>query len=345
MKVKFGVIGCGGIADRRTIPEGIVPSLMCDLVAVMDSDPARAETVGGKYKAHNFSRVEDLLALPEVEAVYIATPNCYHKDQVIAAARAGKHILVEKPLALTVPDAEEMIAECKQNGVLLMAGYMMRFHAHHRKLKAMIEGGELGQMVYGRTQLTCWYPPIPGAWRQIPEMGGGGAWMDLGSHCIDLLEMWLGPVKRLAAFSRCLTHGYPVDDSTTVLCEFESGAQGVVEVNYNVPDDAAQNSLEVRGTRGVVTADHTIGQGPGGSMTAYLFDQGAYNAVQERAQTAGVQPVIVEPVNPYRAEVEHLAECIRAGREPLNNGDHALHNLRLCLAAYEAARTGRVVEV
>jgi predicted dehydrogenase len=157
--------------------------------------------------------------------------------------------------------------------------------------------------------------------------------------------MWLGPVRRLAAFSRCLTHGYSVDDSTTVLCEFEHGAQGVIEVNYNVPDDAAQNSLEIRGTRGVVTADHTIGQGAGGNMTAYLYDQGVYAAAQERDKVNGVQPIWVQPVNPYRAEVEHLAECIHSGQEPLNNGEHALHNLRLCLAAYEAARTGRTVEL
>ncbi len=169
--------------------------------------------------------------------------------------------------------------------------------------------------------------------------------MDMGSHCVDLLEMWLGPVARVAAFSSVLTHGYRVDDTTTVLCEFQSGAQGVVEVNFNVPDDAAQNSLEVRGTRGVVTADHTIGQGADGNMTAYLFDQTGYAADQERVKISGVQPVVVEPVNPYRAEIEHFVDCIERDLEPVNNGEHALHNLKLVQAAYEAARTGKVVEV
>jgi predicted dehydrogenase len=346
MSISWGVIGCGGIADRRTIPEGILPSPVCKLAAVMDANPERAAAVAAKYGVqHHFSRIEDLLALPGVHAVYIATPNSFHKEQVLAAARAGKHILVEKPIALSIADGEEMIAVCRQNGVRLMAGYMMRFHAHHRALKALIARGELGQVVYGRVQLTCWYPPIPGAWRQDLLLGGGGAWMDLGSHCIDLLEMWLGPVARIAAFSRALTHAYPVDDSATVLCDFQSGAQGVVEVNFNVPDDAAQNSLEIRGTRGVVTADHTIGQGSGGSMTAYLYDQSGYDAAQERDRVSGVRPIEVEPVNPYRAEVEHLAECIEHGREPLNNGEHALHNLKLVLAAYEASKTGKVVEV
>jgi predicted dehydrogenase len=346
MTIAWGVIGCGGIANRRTIPEGISPSPKCRLAAVMDRDAARAAEVAARYGAgRHFTRMEDLLAVPEIQAVYIATPNCFHKEQVIAAARAGKHVLVEKPVALTLADAQDMVAECRHNNVRLMAGYMMRFHAHHQKLKAIIAAGELGQVVYGRAQLTCWYPPISGAWRQDPEMSGGGAWTDLGSHCIDLLEMWLGPVARLTAFSRTLTHAYPVDDSTTVLCEFASGAQGVVEVNFNVPDDAAQNSLEIRGTRGVVIADHTIGQEPGGSMRLYQFDQAEYSAAQERPQAGGAQAITVAPVNPYRAEIEHFVDCIEQGLEPLNNGEHAVHNLKLVLAAYESTRTGRVVEI
>lgn len=344
--ISWGVIGCGGIADRRMIPEGLIPSEQCRLAAVMDADAEKARAVAEKYGVPGCdTAVEALLARPEIQAVYIATPNGFHKDQVIAAARAGKHVLVEKPLALSVADAEAMIAACQDNGVKLMAGYMMRFHAHHVRLKQLIEAGALGQVIYGRAQLTCWYPPISGAWRQIPELGGGGAWMDMGSHCIDLLEMWLGPVARVAAFSRALTHAYPVDDSTTVLCEFASGAQGVVEVNFNVPDDAAQNSLEIRGTGGVVVADHTIGQAAGGSMTAYLYQQGDYAAAQERTGPTGAQAVVVEPVNPYRAELEHFCACIEQDLTPINDGAHALHNLKLVLAVYEAARTGRTIEV
>jgi myo-inositol 2-dehydrogenase / D-chiro-inositol 1-dehydrogenase len=119
----------------------------------------------------------------------------------------------------------------------------------------------------------------------------------------------------------------------------------VVEVNFNVPDDASQNSLEVRGTRGVVVADHTIGQTAGGNMTAYLYNQGEYAAAQERDRVEGAQTVVVEPVNPYRAELKHFCECIENDRAPLNNGTHGLHNLQLVIAAYEAARTGRIIEV
>jgi len=344
--INFGIIGAGGISQRRMIPEGFAHSDKCRLLAVMDSVPETAQAVAKKFKVPRwFDNVSDILDLSEVQAVYIASPNKFHKEQVIAAAQAGKHVLVEKPIALTVADAEAMIAACKANGVKLMVGYMMRFHAHHNRLKEMIEAGDLGQVVFGRTQLTCWYPPISGAWRQDPAAGGGGAWIDMGSHCVDLLEMWLGPISRVTALSRTLTHAYKVDDSTTVLCEFASGAQGVVEVNFNVPDEAGQNALEIRGTRGVVTADHTIGQGEGGNMTAYLFNQAGYSAAQDRSKAFILEPVNVKPVNMYRAELEYFADCIALDKAPLISGEHAVHNLKIVLAAYEAARTGSVVDV
>lgn len=344
--VNWGVIGCGGIADRRTIPEGILPARNARLGAVMDADPQRAEAVANRWGLEKAARsLEELLANETIQAVYIATPNALHYGQVLAAARAGKHVLVEKPIALKLDDAQEMITTCRTEGVYLAAGYMMRFHALHRALAEIIANGGLGQPVYARAQLTCWYPPIPGAWRQDPVAGGGGAWMDLGSHCIDLLEFFFGPISRVAAFSRTLTHSYAVDDSTTVLCEFENGAQGVVETNFNVPDDAAQNSLEVRGTRGVVISDHTIGQGPGGQMTAFLADQAGYDAAQDRLAPNSAQPVLATPVNPYQGEIEEFSDAILKRREPALNGEHALRNLRLVLAAYEAARTGKVIEV
>ena len=341
MTIGWGVIGAGGIADRRTIPEGLAPSPRCRLVAVMDSNAARARAVADKYGVpHCLYREQDLLALPEVEAVYIATPN------YLAAAKAGKHILVEKPLALTVEQALEVIAACRQAGVKLATGLMMRFHAHHRRLKAMIDEGQLGQLVFGRAQLTCWYPPIAGAWRQDPALGGGGALMDMGIHCLDLLEMLMGRVTQVAAFTGTLTHAYTVDDSATVMLRFASGAQAVVDVNFNIADDAAQNMLEVHGTVGAVIADHTIGQDSGGNMVAYLPQAGrGYDAAQARLDATAAQVVAVEPVNIYRAEVEHLVECIERDLEPQVGAAEGLRALQITLLAYEAAQSGRTLDV
>jgi predicted dehydrogenase len=347
MSVGWGVIGAGGIADRRTIPEGLVPSAMCNLVAVMDIDAGRAWSVAERHGVPAYdTSVEALLARQEVEAVYIATPNHLHKEQVLAAAAAGKHVFVEKPLALSVADAEEMVDACERAGVKLMVGYLMRFHAYHRHLKAMIEAGDLGQVVFGRAQLTCWYPPMEGAWRQNLALGGGGAFIDMGTHCLDLLEMLIGRARQVSAFMGTLTHGYEVEDSATVLVEFEGGAQGIVDVNFNVPDAAAQNVLEVRGSVGAVLADHTIGQEPDGRMVAWLPKTvGGYDAAQARTEQGVRREIDVTPVNTYRAEVEHFVECIESGAEPLTGGKEAIRFVQVTERVYEAARSGKVMEL
>jgi predicted dehydrogenase len=343
--VKWGVIGAGGIADRRTIPEGIVPSSKCELVAVMDVNPERASAVADKYGvAQAFTRADDLLALPEVEAVYIASPNCYHKEQTIAAARAGKHVFVEKPMALSVADAGEIIEACRTAGVKLMVGYLMRFHSGHQKLKKMIDAGELGQIVFGRAQLTCWYPAMEGAWRQVPELGGGGAFIDMGTHCLDLLEVLIGKTTRLVAFTGTITQDYAVEDTATIMVEFEGGAHGVVDVNFNVPDESSQYVLEIRGTGGLVLADHTIGQEPGGNMTAYIPGPvGGYDAAQAHAEAGIARPIEFVPANTYLAEIEHFVDCIERDEEPITGGAEALRFVRLTQLVYESATTGKVI--
>lgn len=345
MTVNWGVIGAGGIADRRTIPEGILPSSRSTLLAVMDVDAVRASAVAHKYQVPlYFTRYEDLLAVPDIDAVYIASPNCFHKEQAIAAAEAGKHVLVEKPMALSVADAEEMVAACEAARVKLMVGYLMRFHAGHQRLRRMIDEGELGQIIFGRAQLTCWYPQMEGAWRQVPELGGGGAFIDMGTHCLDLLEVLIGKTTRLAAFMGTLTQAYAAEDAATILVEFEGGAHGVVDVNFNVPDEAAQNVLEIRGTGGLVLADHTIGQEPTGTMTAYIpAAVGGYDAAQARAETGIAQAIDYEPANTYLGETEHFVDCIEQDVEPATGGADAVRFVRLTELVYESAATGKVI--
>lgn len=347
MTWKWGVIGAGGIADRRTIPEGIMPSERCELVGLMDLDDERLRAAAEKYGvARATAHIEELLSWDDVQVVYIATPVHLHAAQAIAAAEAGKHILCEKPLAITAADCRRIMAAAEANGVKLAAGYMMRFHSLHRRLKAIIAEGDLGQPVLARANFTCWYPEIEGAWRQDPQRGGGGALPDLGAHCIDLLRMLLGEVRSVCAFADTITFSYPVDDIAALLLKFDSGAQGIVDVSFNVPDAAAHNILEVYGTKGGVIADHTIGQEPGGNMVAYLSDQSAgYDAAQARSGAEVARKIEAPPVNLYRAEVEHLLDCIENDVEPLNSGAEATRVQEIIEAAYESSRSGRRQEV
>lgn len=345
--VKWGVIGAGGIADRRTIPEGIIPASNSKLVAVMDVDADRAKAVGAKYGVRWCTSEAELLNDAEVQAVYIATPANVHASQTIMAAERGKHVLCEKPLALTVDDCRRVVDACRSAGVKLGVGLMMRFHACHQEIKRIIESGEIGRLVMGRAQLTCWYPMIPGAWRQVPELGGGGALMDLGIHTIDLLRMFMGEVDSVMSFTDSTVQDYPVDDGSVVILKFKSGAKGIVESFFNIPDAAAQNMLEIYGTKGCILAKGTIGQGSAGTITVYSSsEERGYEAQQTRdAGDISAREVAPEPVNIYRAEIEGFAESILSDAPPPVPAEEGIRSLEVVLAAYTSAREGRTVPV
>jgi predicted dehydrogenase len=343
-RVGWGVIGSGGIALRRTIPEGIVPAANARLVAVYDVNQEVNRQVAERFGARAASNLDELLEA-DVEAVYVATPVHAHREQVLACARARKHVLCEKPLGLNVAEAEEMVAACRQAGVLLGTALMMRFHSQHQAALKLIREGRLGRPVYARAQLSCWYPPIPGAWRQDPALGGGGALMDMGGHCLDLLEMFFGPARRLACLTTRAVHGYAVEDGATVLLEFANGALGTVDTFFSIPDEASENVLELYGSLGAILARGTIGQSSRGVMIARLRgEQTGYDAQQERAAAGGVE-IAPEPVNMYRAEIEEFSRAVREGRPPAVSGEDGLRNQRLLAACYESARTGKMVEV
>jgi len=346
MAVNWGVIGAGGIASRRTIPEGITKAKNARLVAVMDVDATRIKELGAKYKVRYYTEEDELIKDKEVQAVYIATPVNLHYSQVVKAANAGKHLLCEKPLALTLKECEEMIKTCKRNKVKLGLGFMMRFHAYHKKAKEMIKAGLLGKIVLGRAQLSCWYPEIKGAWRQDPKLGGGGSFIDMGNHCIDLLEFILDSrVKEVACFTDRLVQDYQVEDSATCILRFENGAQGIVDNFFNIPDNSSKNRLEIYGSKGSILAEGTIGQSASGEMTAYLEkEEKGYDAKQKRT-TATSEKVEVEPVNMYKGEIGEFSDCIERDLEPTISGEDGLSSQRVVLACYKSARTGKVIRI
>ena len=343
-KIKWGVIGSGGIAKRRTIPEGISKAGNAELSTVFDIDEQVNAEVAEKFGAVQAASIEDLLAA-DIDAVYIATPACLHTEQVRACAKAGKHVLCEKPLGMTTAEAEEIIELCKQAGVKLGCAFMMRFVAQHCEALKLIREGRLGKPTYARAQLSCWYPPIEGAWRQDPATGGGGALIDMGGHCIDLLEMFFGKVARVSCFINNTVHDYKSEDSAVVMLFFENGAMGTVDTFFCIPDNSSKNVLELYGSKGSILANGTIGQGPAGQMKAFLEqDSEDYDAQQARTE-AHDMVIAPEPVNTYQAEIEEFGRAVIDDREPLMNGELGLRSQKILTACYESARSGKVVDV
>lgn len=345
-KVKWGVIGAGGIADRRTIP-GMMLAKNAELVAVMEVNMELAEKLRAKYGAKRaYDDVDALLADPEVEAVYIATPVTCHKEQAIKAAKAKKHILIEKPVALTVAEGKEVLDICNKEGVLTASGFMMRFHAYHQKMRELVAEGRLGQVVSARAQFTCWYPDIPGAWRQDKKLSGGGALMDLGVHSIDLLQYVLGSkAKTVAAFSGTNTFHYNVDDSTSLMFTTENGTYCYVDSNFNIPDAAAKCRFEIYGTKGSMMAQGTQGQIEGGELEVILADDKAeYEAMQDRNEVAPVE-INVEFGNMYTKEIESFSNSILNGTPVEVTMENAIQVQSVIEAAYESAASKKFIDL
>ena len=343
-KVRWGVIGAGGIADRRTIP-GMMLCDNAELVAVMEINMELAEKCRTKW---NCKRAYDseaaLLADPEVDAVYIASPVFLHARQAMAAADAGKHILIEKPLAMTAAEGQRVADYCKAKGVKLAVGLMMRFGSYVQAMKKAIADGKIGRPVSAYAQFTCWYPDMPGNWRQSKRNGGGGAMMDMGVHCIDLLQYILGSnAAQVAAFHDTLSFQYEVEDSSTVMLRLENGTQCVVQSNFNIPDDAAKWRIEVFGDQGRLIGDTVIGQVDGGTLDAmFLGAQSGYDAQQNKKDGQKTE-IEVQFGNMYAREIESFSNSILNDAPVEVPAEDAIRVQRIMEAAYQSNDTAAVI--
>lgn len=348
-KVRWGVIGCGGIAARRTIPEFVTMAKNAEIVAVMDLNAARAEEVARQFQIPFHCADERMLLEQDLDAVYIATPQNAHCRQVVEAAAAGKHILCEKPLAVSLDEADQMEQACRRANVKFMLGFCMRNNVYNRKARELVQSGAIGQVVMGRAQLTCWYPPIPNAWRQDRSISHGGALIDMGTHCLDILEWIIGEkIVEVTGFQDLLVQKYPtpIEDTSTILVRLSNGAHGVVDNYFNLPDAAAQNVLELHGTKGSIVCHGTIGQDPTGAMFSIVQPQETgYHANQVRNIEVRREEYHLEGIGLYGQMISDFSRCIQEDTEPPIGLADGRHSVAVTLAAYEAVEKRRVVRV
>jgi len=345
-KVRMGVIGAGGIAYRRTIP-GMVKAKNIELVAVMDV--AGVEKVAKEFNVPKvYTKEKDIVNDPEIDAVYIATPVYLHLKHIKMAAEKGKHILCEKALACNLKEVKEAVDICKKNGVFLQEGYMMKFHGAHIKIKELIKKGMLGKIVYIRAQLSCWYPPIEGAWRQDPKKGGGGALIDMATHLYDLIEFFTDErIRWVSAITNRQVHSYKSEDSSTTLLELESGTHATVDCFFCIPDEASRTRLEIYGSQGSIFTEGTIGQSVGGSVEGIFgLGTGGYDAKQSKDVVRKFRKIPFKKINPYTAECEYFADCILKNMPPEINGvDNALHIMEVTEKAYASYKQKKIMRI
>jgi predicted dehydrogenase len=252
-KVRWGIIGVGNVTERKSGP-GFQQAERSELVAVM----RRNGDLAADYARRNnvprwYDDADELINDPQVDAVYVATPPGSHKEYVIRAARAGKPVYVEKPMARTAAECEEMMSACEEAGVGLFVAYYRRAMPRFVTVKELLDGGRVGQLrsVSIRNERPA---PVGEAdqegWRVVPEISGGGHFVDLGSHILDLLDWLLGPVTDAAGVATNRGGRYRAEDLVTGVFSFRSGVEGVGVWNY----DSFQNKdeIEITGTAGAL---------------------------------------------------------------------------------------------
>ncbi|MCP3167840.1 Gfo/Idh/MocA family protein [Myxococcus qinghaiensis] len=302
----WAVVGCGLVARDYVIP-ALQGARNARLVALCDSDAEALMRIQAD-DAVRHTALEAALADRNVEAVYIATPNHLHAAMTEACAAAGKHVLCEKPMAITAQDGLRMMSACQRAGVHYATAFDQRHHAAHRKLRMLVKEGVLGTITQARIHYACWLPAdwTPNNWRIDPEQAGGGAMIDLAPHGLDLLEVVLGDEwQSLLAMTQRRVHGYPVDDGAVLMGQFRGGTLGLLQVAYNCPDAYPRRTLELIGTRARALASKTMGQTPGGSLS--LTDA-------KTGEETWIHLSPDEDRSPFLNQVEAFSACVLDGR-------------------------------
>jgi predicted dehydrogenase len=334
--LRWGVLGFGGFSDVAMAP-AIAGAPGHRLQAIWGRDPQRTQAYARKYGGIRCApSADELLDSQDLDAVYIAAPNFQHAQLAVQAAERGLNVLCEKPMAVTLAEAERMIDACRLAGVRLMVGNMMRFNPCHAWIRDFIAAGHLGEVTEAQGlfgyDLPAFFPLASSPWRLDPQMAGGGAMMDVGVHTVDLLRWLIGrEVTEVTGSIDTRSYPAPIDWSSAAVLRFAGGALATVLASFD--NRFRENYLAIGGSRGSLKAEGTLWRESTGSVRA-VTDRGLFS----------YQPPAGSP-NPYRLQVEHFGDCIRTGRTPLIDGREGARDLEVCLAAYEAARSGSVVRL
>jgi 1,5-anhydro-D-fructose reductase (1,5-anhydro-D-mannitol-forming) len=325
--VGWGIVGYGWVA--RDYMEPGIRAAGHRLVAVCDPNPecrAAAERAGARAHAD----LAGLIAEPDVEAVYVATPNHLHRGAVEALAAAGKAILCEKPMAATLADAEAITRAVDSKKIFYGTAFDQRHHPAHRMIRAQIEAGRLGTVTAVRIVYACWLgrdwsEAGQPNWRIDAAQAGGGALMDLAPHGLDLVDFLLGePIADLAALTQTKVQDYAVDDGALLIGRTAGGALASLHVAYNCPDALPRRRLEVVGTRGMFVAENTMGQTAGGSLTVI-------DGASGRAEPLGFDA----DSSPFTEQVRAFGSALRRPEErAAYAASRDLHTMRLVARAY-----------
>jgi len=331
-KLRWGILGAARV-NERLLP-AIVEGRNSELVAIASRRPGAAAETLQKYapkvtgvRLHD--DLESLLKADDIQAVYLPMANEEHAEWALRAIEAGKHVLIEKPLALTVADIEAIETAARSKGVKVMEGFMYLFHPQHTRVRELIQSGLIGEVKYVRTA----YSFMMRAARmyrvsRTPQQGGGAMW-DIGPYAIHSLQLWFdhAPVS-VMAMAKFNEHG--ADIATTGILDFGNGRHGHFDISF---ETTRRSEYEIFGDKGSIKC-HTVWQLPGDvPVISWSTEDGRRGTEQ------------LLPANHFNLEIEHFSDCVLNDQAPFISLENAKSTCRTINAVLQSAAEGRAVTI
>jgi 1,5-anhydro-D-fructose reductase (1,5-anhydro-D-mannitol-forming) len=324
--LRWGLIGASTIAAEHMI--GAFRANGGEVTAVMSASPERAAAYA---KTHGIPRstssLDELVRSADIDAVYISTTNDLHRDQLFAAARAGKHVLCEKPLALTLDDARAMVEECRQRDIVMGVNHHLRNAATHRAMREAIKQGRIGRPLFARVFHAVYLPPHLQGWRIEKPQAGGGVVLDITVHDADTLRFVLDdePNAVTAMFSHAGLGASGLEDGVMGVIRFDSGL--LAQFHDAFTTRYATTGFEVHGDEGSLIGSDCMTQAPKGAVLLRT--------------AAGAEMLPLAHENLYARSVRLFQDAVAGRGAPSASGEDGVKSLSVALSTLEAARGGR----
>lgn len=347
-ELRFGIVGVGGIATNIHLP-AMAQIPQAKLVAVADVLESRARTAAERFGAEAYyTDHADLLARPDVDAVIVSTWHPFHAPIAIQVLEAGKHLLVQKPMATKQEDADRLVELAASSGKIAMA-LPFSFSPAYLKAQALIREGAIGRIVMARARVAHSGPgPIrrarPGEaeqpnWFYVKEKAVGGAIFDMGVYAISAISGLVSPIRTVMARMSTVLREVDVEENAVIVAEFRNGAIGTIETSWD--QQASDEQITVYGAEGTIILRSQIPSPPASGAKLMMYSQSASLAGAAGWVTIDVPQGEARMVDAHR----HWVECVLENKRPLSTVEQGRHVVEVMLGAYRSAATGQLVEI
>jgi len=329
-----GMIAGVHLAALKEIPDARI-------VGAWSLPPEETQRFSAQHQIRGYRSYDELLADPEVQAVIICLPSGHHADYGMRAASAGKHVIAEKPIDVTIAKARALIETCRKNDRRLSVIFQNRFTPAARKLRKALDQGLLGRLILGDAYVKWYRSPAyytSNAWRGTKAIDGGGALINQAIHTIDLLQWMMGGAKRLCGLVRTSTHTIESEDLGVAVVEFSNGAVGVIEGSTAI-QPGFKERIEIHGQKGSVILE-------GGNITAWKVEgcNEADYVDEQKVSYGSTSSPAISHVN-HKAQLEEIVASIQKNVESSINGEEGLKALRIVLGIYESSAKGQWIDL